>query len=146
MLQRKIAGLLVIALLAAIGLSVRLFGIAVFQHQTYVAEAEQRQLVETNVQPQRGSIWFQDAATGQPDLAAQSTESYSVSATPRNVAHKQEYAALLAKFTGVDEASILASFTTNSGYMDPIKQGLSKTQVDQLAAQINTLEEGLNKN
>lgn len=144
MIQRKIAGLLVLALLAGAVLTTRLFGIAILQHGHYVAEAERLQLVETNVEPQRGSVWLQDAATGHPDLAAQSVESYALSATPKNVAHKAQYAQAIASFAHVDEAALQATFEKNGAYMDPIMHGLSKQQVDQLTAQLNGVERGLN--
>jgi cell division protein FtsI/penicillin-binding protein 2 len=140
MFQRRIAALLVIFLLGATGLIGRLFSVSVLQHGAYVALAAKQQSVERDILPQRGTIWVQDAATGQPSVLAESVESYTLSATPKNVPKKAEYAHLLANFAGVNEAQLLATFQGDSEYMPPIKQGLSKEDVENVAAQINALE------
>lgn len=140
MYQQKIAGLLVVALLATAGLVIRLFGVAVFHHKEFVAKAEQQQNVERDILPRRGQVWLQDLAAGHPALAAESLESYALSATPKNVVRKEEYARTLAQFAGTDEADLREELESDSLYMRPIKHGFSKQQVEELAAKLNEVE------
>jgi stage V sporulation protein D (sporulation-specific penicillin-binding protein) len=74
-------------------------------------------------------------------VVAESVERYSISATPYNVTHKPEYAHLLAQLTGVDEAKVKASLDKNNLYMDPLKSGLTKEEVSDMAHQIFLLEQ-----
>lgn len=138
--------LLVVFLLGATGLVCRLFSISVGQHGTLVAQAQEQQNVERDVLPRRGNVWIQDAAAGKPVLLAGSEVSYAVSATPRNVSKKAEYAAALAGNLGVDGTQLLTTFQANGLYMAPLKHGLTKDAVDALAMQLNKVEQATNPN
>ncbi len=133
---------MVLSLVAALGLSGRLFFLSVLSHTAYVAEAQKQQFVQRTIEARRGDIYVQDVAAGTASLVAQSIERYAVSATPRNVKHKPEYARLLAQFTGNDEQQLLATFRKDGLYMPVLKHGISQEEVKQLEEQINALERG----
>ena len=144
MFQKRIAALLVIFLLGASGLVSRLFEISVLQHGAYSSLAEGQQSVIRDILPKRGTIWFQDASARNISLAAESVQEYALTATPANVTNKPAYAKLLASISGVDEAKLLTTFEANGKYMPPLKHGLSKSDVEAVAAKINGLERALN--
>ena len=129
----------------------RLFQLTIVEHSSFIAEAKLQQNVQREIQPQRGTIYIQDAASGQLTVAAESVERFSLSLTPRNVQHKAEYAHILAPFSTVPEATILASLqkTGSDGqvvqYMNPIATGLTKDQVTAIVTAVNTLEATLDK-
>jgi stage V sporulation protein D (sporulation-specific penicillin-binding protein) len=136
----RVSSLIILAMVLAVGLSVRLFSISVGQHGAYVALANNQQTVEHDVLPKRGDIFVQDAATGNKVLVATSAERFSVSATPRNVVKKEAYAKVLAKYSGVNEADVLASLSQDTLYMSPLKHGLSKDEVEHIATALNEVE------
>ena len=136
----RISVLIVCCFLLASALTLRLFSTSIGQHQLYLAKADDQQTVFRDVVPKRGAITVQDQATGSTHVVAESVERFAISATPKNVIHKQEYAQLLANFTGVDVASLEASFATQSEYMKPIKHGLTQQDVIALAKKMNDLE------
>lgn len=122
------------------GLAYRLFDLSFVEHAYYVKKAQEQQSIELGVFPRRGEIWVQDASAGRPSIVAESVPSYVLSATPVNVTHKKEYAHLLATVTNTDEQTILTGFENGTKYMNPIKHGLSKDQVEQIAGKVNDLE------
>lgn len=142
MSSRARVGILITGLsLLTVALVVRLFNIAVVDHKDYLVEAKQQQQVERDILPKRGTIYAENAATGTPVVVAQSVERYALSATPRNVTHKAEYAKLLAQVSGVDEAKIKASLDKDNLYMDPIMHGLTQGQVADIAHKIVRVEQ-----
>ena len=140
MFQKRIAALLVIFLLGASGLVSRLFEISVLQHSGYAQQALAQQSVIRDILPKRGTVWFQDAASGKVSLAAESVQQYALTATPANVTKKAAYAHVLAQIANVDEVSLLATFQANGKYMPPLKHGLSKADVEAVASKINAVE------
>ena len=144
MQQRRIASLLLITILGVVGLCVRLFDISILQHSTYVALAAQQQHVERDVLPRRGQVIVQDAAAGTTTVVAKSVESYALSATPKFVVHKADYAHLLAQASGMDEQLVLSRLQASSGYMPPLKHGMTKADVEDLVQKVNDLEKAYN--
>lgn len=140
MSNSRIGLLLFIFLVLTLGLSWKLFYISGTKHNYYVAQAEQQQSVERDILPKRGDIYAQDGIDGKTSLIATSIETFAISATPKNVTKKEDYATAVAKATGVDVKEILADFQTNSLYMNPIKHGLTKEDVQQLANDLNAIE------
>jgi cell division protein FtsI/penicillin-binding protein 2 len=124
----------------AIGLSSRLFTVAIVQHDQSVIQAKEQQNVQREVLARRGEIFAQDASAGKPTVIAKSMDSYALSATPRNVVNKGGYSRLLAKVSGLDEATILATLQQGGWYMNPLKHGMSQAEVEALAKQANDLE------
>ena len=124
MFQKRIAALLVIFLLGASGLVGRLFQISVLQHGDYSLLAAGQQSVIRDILPRRGAIWFQDAASGTVDLAAESVQQYALTATPANVTKKAAYAKVLAEISGFDAGKLLKVFEGNGKYMPPLQHGL----------------------
>jgi cell division protein FtsI/penicillin-binding protein 2 len=146
MQSRRIGFLVFLAGLFCLLLVYRLYYFSVSQHSHYVALANQQQNVVQAVLPQRGSIYVQDYSTRTPDLLTESQQFYAISATPKNVTNKVAYAQVLAKFCGVDEGQLLAQLETDSLYMPPIQHGFSKTQIEDLANQLNVIEKSANSN
>ena len=146
MFQKRIAALLVIFLLGASGLVGRLFQISVLQHGDYSLLAAGQQSVIRDILPRRGAIWFQDAASGTVDLAAESVQQYALTATPANVTKKAAYAKVLAEISGVDAGKLQKIFEGNGKYMPPLKHGLSKADVEAVALKINAVERSVNPN
>lgn len=138
--RARVAIIVGIISLLTIVLVVRVFVIAVINHGGYLAEAKQQQQVERDILPRRGSVYIQDGATGQPVVVAESVERYSLSATPKNVTHKAEYAHLLSQLSGQDESKVKAALDKDNLYMDPLKTGLTKEDVESMAHQIFLLE------
>lgn len=123
---------------------VRLFATSVSDHSEYKAMADDQQNVVQKILPKRGTIWLQDYAGGKTTVAAQSIQRFSVSATPKNVKNKEQYAALLSRLSGTDEAQLLASFKKDNGYMQPFAYGLTVEEVQKYVDGINELERTLN--
>lgn len=142
--EKRIVGLLIFAFLISSGLAVRLFSISVLQHKEYLAKAQNQQMVERDILPRRGDIYIQDNTTHTPTLVAQSIEHYSLAVTPANVVRKAEYAQILAKYSGQDATELQKKLEENGLYL-MLKHGLSKEEVDQLVAEINTLERSKNE-
>jgi len=142
-----IGGLFVFSLL----LVGRLFQLTIVQHASYTAQAKQQQNVVREIQPQRGTIYIQNAASGQLMVAAESVQNFSLSVTPRNVLHKPEYAHLLAQITGLAETDLLADLQKTGAdgqvvqYLPPLMSNLSQEQVATIVGQVNTLEAQLDK-
>ncbi|MBU6389013.1 penicillin-binding protein 2 [Patescibacteria group bacterium] len=129
-----------------VGLVARLFSVSVLRHQQYVAEASQQQEVTRDVLPKRGDIYVQDAAAGKNQVIAESVERFALSATPHNIdsKHRADFANLLSQYSGVDAQKILDTFNQDSMYMNPLKHGLTKGDVEAVAAAINKLERSYN--
>lgn len=136
----RISILIVLCFLVASGLTLRLFSTSVLEHKVYLAAAADQQTVFRDVLPKRGTITVQDTATGKTQIVAESVERFALSATPKNVIHKHEYAELLASFTGTDEKTLEDTFDSNGLYMNPIEHDLTQDQVQSLAQKINDLE------
>jgi cell division protein FtsI/penicillin-binding protein 2 len=134
---RFLAGLVAVATLVMSG---RLFYLTVWRHNDLVSQAKEQQTIVTQISPKRGSIFLQDFSDGTKVVAAQSIETYAVSATPSFVVHKQEYADVIAKHTGVAAKDLLDTFKAGGMYMNPIKHGLSKADVESLAVDINAVD------
>jgi cell division protein FtsI/penicillin-binding protein 2 len=142
--RARLLCLLVFFLSLALLLVGRLFQLSIVDHDGYVAKAKAQQEVQRDVLPLRGAIYVQDATTGKPVVLAQSKERFALSATPRNVIEKEEYAALFAEISGGNEADILATLNNGRGYMEPLIHDLSKDQVEEIAGKILRLEQTFN--
>ncbi|MCC2631777.1 MAG: peptidoglycan glycosyltransferase, cell division protein FtsI (penicillin-binding protein 3) [Patescibacteria group bacterium] len=147
MKEKRIGILILGSFLITFGLVARLFSISVLQHDEYIAAAKEQQTLEREVLPKRGDIYVQDYTTGTPALLAQSVERFAISATPRNVTKKAEYAKVLAEASGVSEASVLERLQAEPGwYMNPLKRGLTKEEVEAVATKLNAIEKAANPN
>lgn len=130
----------VLAALIAIILVSRLFSISFLQHDLYVRQANKQQSIVRDVLPRRGDILAQDLADGHSAVIAKSMERFAVSATPKDVKRKEQYAHLLAGLTGANEQDLLVALKESGEYMAPLKHGLTEDDVTNLAKQINDLE------
>ena len=142
--RSRIRGFVIILGLVLGVLIVRLFSISITQHQAYIAQASNQQNVERDILPQRGEIFVQDAAAGKATLVAESIQRYALSATPRNVQNKDEYATLIANKLNLDKATVLASLSKPGAYTDPFVHSLTKDQVDILVSSMNDLNQKIN--
>ncbi|MEI6478105.1 MAG: penicillin-binding protein 2 [bacterium] len=140
MQDRRIGGLVLVCLVIASGLIARLFSISILQHDSFLAKAQKQQIVQRDVLPRRGDVYFQNAASGKDVVVAQSVQRYSVSVTPKEVTKKAEYAHMLAGVTGTDEVSLLKIMKAGGEYTPPLQHGLNQSDMTHLADQINQLE------
>lgn len=132
-----LVGILALMTLVLVG---RVFLVAVVGHSSYLAKAKDRQQVERDIIPRRGSIYIQDSSVGGTVVVAQSVERFALSATPANVTKKEQYARLLASLAGIDERQLLATFRKDGRYMEPILHDLGKEDVVRISEQILSLE------
>lgn len=146
MREFRIGSLVLISFLLALIVSGRLFFVSIYEHNYYVTKAQEQQNVERDILPRRGDIFAQDASTGRPSLIAKSVECFALSATPKNVEHKEEYAFLLAQISEIKAERILKTLQEDGLYMNPLKHGLTKEEVEQVATKINEIERSFNPN
>jgi len=137
--RKRLSVFIVCLLIACITLVARLFSISIGKHAFYTAQAQQQQNITLDILPKRGTIYLQDAASHAMVVAAESQESYALSATPTFVKHKAEYAHLFATLFNLDEGTILASLSRNSQYMNPIVENLSQSDVQKAEDAMNKL-------
>ncbi|HSI20245.1 MAG TPA: penicillin-binding protein 2 [Verrucomicrobiae bacterium] len=130
-------GVMGLMTLALVG---RIFSIAVLSHDSYLAKAKEQQQVERDILPRRGSLYVQDASNGTSVVVAQSIERFALSATPKNVIRKEEYARVLSQISGVEEARLRSSFDKSGWYMEPFMHNLDKSQVEEIAQKIWEIE------
>ncbi len=141
MLERnRLRAFIIFVLFLSSVLVTRLFSMSVLRHDEFVALAEDQQNVERDILPRRGGIYLQDHAANRTIPVAESVERFAFSATPRQLTHKAEYARMLAPLLGVEEDKLLASFERDSLYMNPVKHGLLKSEVENIATAINELQ------
>lgn len=135
--------LLLVILLASAGFVYRLFAISIVDHVKYVARAKEQQNIVLEITPRRGDIYVQDQASRTLSLVAQSSEVYALSATPKFVKNKKEYAELIGKYFDKNISELQMIFDQDGMYMNPIKQGMTKDQVEIFAKTINDLQQEL---
>lgn len=138
---------LTIIVLVGVLLLVRFFQQSVLRNTYYLAEALKQQSTSMEIAAQRGIIYAVDAEQEENVILAESVERYAVSATPRHVKHPDRLIPVLVEELGADrdwlESNLTFDGTTqwpeNKGnYMSPIAHGLTKEQVESLAAKINS--------
>ena len=123
-----------------------LFSQSVLKHAYYIAEARSQQYASMEVAAQRGIIYAQDAEKAEPVILAESIQRFAVSATPRYVKHPDKVIPILAERFGITEDELALKLTYEGGtdwpddkgnYTSPFAHGLTKEEVEALAAQID---------
>lgn len=127
----------------------QLFHMSVLQHSEYTALAAKHQQVVRELQPRRGTVYFQDASRASVVVAAQSVERFSVTADPRLVDEVGDLEATITLFHelgGVETAKLREDLTKRLSdgpqegelvrYMPPIASNLTKVQVEEFAQKL----------
>lgn len=127
----------------------KLFSMSVLQHEEYKALAAKHQQVVRELQPRRGTVFFQDASRAGVVVAAQSVERFSVTADPRLVDEVGDLEATIELFhalSGTPKEELREKLTRRLSdgpqkgqlvrYMPPVASGLTKVQVEAFAQQL----------
>lgn len=139
-MRLRISAIWLFSFLATCGLIAKLYTISILDHESYVARAKDQQNVVLDMVPKRGDVFLQDYASNRLTVAAQSVAVFTLSATPKFVENKPEYAALFAKTGGLKYEDVLATLEDDSMYMNPIKKGMSQTELEQFAKGVCAIE------
>ena len=136
----RISALWLIAFLGTCGLIVKLYSISIYDHEKYVGKAKEQQNVVLDMVPKRGNILIQDHASNRLTTAAQSIAVFSLSATPKFMERKEDYAQLFAQVGGLKYEEVLATLSEGGMYMNPVKRGMTQTEVEQFAKEVCAIE------
>ena len=123
-------------LLLSFILLVRLFQKQIIKGKSYVAEAKSQQQFSKVELPERGKIYFHDAAENLSGsyAVAYDTKSFALFVIPKNLIDKHNAAAKLAPFVGKSEMELYDQINNDKSYLPALKKGLNYDDADKIEA------------
>lgn len=132
-INSRISFLILFIIFLAIVFSVQLFMKSVWNHDEFVAMAEDQYIVETELPYERGNIYMKDDKYfGGYFPIALNQDKYQVSVVPKNVNEKEVVSQKLADILGMDKNEIFDEINNDNLYIPPIAKNLDKEKADQV--------------
>jgi len=126
--QKRLKFIIGFIILAALGVSFRLFQKQILEHSIYLAAAAGQYIIKKDLPAQRGKIYANDLFP-----LATNRQYYQVLAIPRNIRHPDETAGKLATILGLKKSEIFEAINNSKNYIPPLKHGLTEEEADKVA-------------
>lgn len=139
--SRRSVGALFVILLIFISFVWELFSKSILNNQYYLALAHNQQVMTTELAPKRGVIYASDdIEADKKAVVADSVERFALSVTPKNVpsSKRRKLAAIFKPYINdLSQDQIIKILAKDKMYTPPLKHGLDKKQVKEIANKIN---------
>jgi len=130
--RKRISIILIVSVLLGVGLIFRLAQKQLFEHDKYLAMAQDQHQTVQELPAHRGKIYAKTRYGGQTVLATNQTY-YALLVVPQQVEDKVSLAKKIANSTSLDEQDVFKAINNDKGYIPPLLEKIEYSTANGLA-------------